>query len=67
MDGLSITYGDEFAVTNDSDGNRAIRIQNGAFVEDPRWLRVEIVGGDRRRYIGELIGALEELRDTEDA
>jgi hypothetical protein len=65
MHDLIIDRGDGFTVTTDGDGYPAVRIQNKAFVEEPRWLACYVTGPDRRRYLDELIDALVELRDTE--
>ena len=63
MDTIRIDYADGFSVVPDEDGELAVRIQNKAFVEEPRWITCAVVGGDRERYLNELIWALEELRD----
>lgn len=60
---LHIDYGDGFTVTDDEDGDLAVKVQNRAFVEEPRWISCGVRGGDRERYLNELIWALEELRD----
>ncbi|WP_407791881.1 hypothetical protein ACR5MH_1035 (plasmid) [Streptomyces sp. L7] len=67
-DQITITYGDEVALQADpvdrESGELAIRIQNGAFVEPARWLRVDMApGSDRTRAINQLIYSLEQLRD----
>ena len=60
---VCVTYGDGFSVEQDEDGLLSVKIQSRAFVEEPRWLTCDVSGGDRSRYLNELIWALEELRD----
>ncbi|GLU61585.1 hypothetical protein [Paenarthrobacter ureafaciens] len=62
---ISIEPGDEFVVTDDTDGYPAVKIQNKAFVEDPRWLLFNSPGPDQNRRINELIYALTQLRDAQ--
>ncbi|MBF4563401.1 hypothetical protein ITJ43_14810 [Microbacterium sp. VKM Ac-2870] len=65
-DVLVIANGDHFTVEKNSDGDPCIKIQNTAWVEDPRWLLIAVAGKhDRRARINELIGALTELRDLD--
>lgn len=67
LDVITLDYGDQVIVEADPydpDESLAIRVQNGAFVERPRYIRCAVVGGDRARYLDELIGALEQLRDA---
>ena len=64
MHDLIIDRGDHCVLATDSDGFPAIRIQNAAFVEEPRWLGCYVTGPDRSRYINELIDALVQLRDA---
>lgn len=63
-DYINIGPGDECTVENDVDGYPAIRIQNRAWVEAPRWLLFGYPDGDRDMYIDRLITALEQLRET---
>lgn len=63
-EGIVINNGDQFTVEKDSDGEPIIKIQNMAWVEEPRWLSVAVAGKhDRITAINELIYALEQLRD----
>lgn len=63
-DGIVIDNGDHFTIEKNSDGEPCIKIQNTAWVEEPRWLLFAVAGKhDRRAAIDELIGALTELRD----
>jgi hypothetical protein len=64
MSDLDIGRGDTFTVARDFDGFPAVRIQNTAFVEEPRWLTCSITGPDRQHYLDDLIHALVQLRDT---
>lgn len=65
-DSITISNGDRITVAKDSDGESSIRIENAAFVEPPRWLRIAVAGKhDRARAIDDLIHALEQLRDGE--
>lgn len=66
-DYISIQNGDRFTVEKDPDGYRAIKIQNTAWVEEPRWLLMRVAGQhDRQTAIDELIHALTELRDVQE-
>lgn len=60
---ITLSWGDACTVDTDEDGRLAVKIQNTAFVEEPRWLGCEVRGGDRAMYLNRLIWALEELRD----
>jgi hypothetical protein len=61
---LVITYGDTFTVARDEDGYLAVKVQNAAFVEEPRWILPPM--SERDRYLDALIAALKNLRDTPD-
>lgn len=64
---LAVSLGDRFSVEWRTDLECwAVRIENGAWVEAPRWLICDLTGGDRARYIDALIGALVELREKGD-
>lgn len=70
MDEVAITlsYADGIEVVDDpyEPGEPAVRIQNRAFVEDARWLRISMAPGhDRTTMLNELIRAVEKLRDHE--
>ncbi|MGP9651970.1 hypothetical protein ACT3TP_15970 [Glutamicibacter sp. AOP38-B1-38] len=66
QEGLYVEYGDTFKVTKDPDGYKAIRVNNSAWVEEPRWLHFGNIDGDKRRLIEDLIYALEQLRASQD-
>ena len=62
MSNITINPGETFTVAPNVDCDRAIRIQNAAFVAEPRWLTINIGGGGRERHLRDLISALTELR-----
>lgn len=62
---ISIQNGDHFTVEKNEDGAPAIKIQNTVWVEDPRWIFINVAGAhDRYQAIEELIAALVEVRDA---
>lgn len=60
-DFISIEPGDRFEVAEDEDGYPAVRIQNTAFEEAPRWIRIGPLVSDQRRRVRELIYTLQEI------
>lgn len=64
-DQICVSYGDKIRVGPNLDGELAVKIENSAFGEAPRWLSINMSGYDRLQAIEELIGALNRLRDAE--
>lgn len=64
-DYISIQPGDTITVAEGPDGHPAIKVENSAWIEPPRWLLFQFPGHDQTARIDELIGALVELRDAE--
>ena len=62
-DGINITYGDGFTVARDCDGYVAVKIQNTAFVEDPRWVTASGYDYDLERNVRDLAAALVKMAD----
>lgn len=62
---ITVDYGDKISVAPNLDGEAAVKIENTAFVESPRWISVGMTGEDRRRAIDELIDALNQLRKVQ--
>jgi hypothetical protein len=64
---LTIGDGDQFTVERGPCGELAIRVQDGALTEVPRWVRSSVTGrDDRRRTLDQLIHVLSHLRDALD-
>lgn len=62
-DGINITYGDGFTVARDYDGYVAVKIQNTAFVEDPRWITASGYDYDLEQNVRDLAAALVKMAD----
>lgn len=62
-EGINITYGDGFKVARDYDGYVAVKIQNTAFVEDPRWITASGYDHDLERNVRDLSAALVKMAD----
>lgn len=62
---ITVDYGDKITVAPNGDGELAVKIQNTAFGEPPRWLNIGMTGYDRLRAIEDLISALNRLRDPD--
>lgn len=61
---IAINNGDNFTIEQDPDGYPAVKIENTAFLEEPRWLLARVAGNhDRYSTINALIDALTTLRD----
>ena len=63
-DGINITYGDGFTVARDYDGYVAVKIQNTAFVEDPRWITASGYDYDLERNVRDLAATLVKMADA---
>jgi hypothetical protein len=63
-EGINISPGDAFSVAKDDDGYPAVKVENRAWVEDPRWITVSAVGHDDERRIRDLAATLERLADA---
>lgn len=61
--GISITYGDAVKVARDYDGYVAVKIQNTAFVEDPRWITASGYDHDLEQNVRDLARALVKMAD----
>lgn len=62
-EGINITYGDKAKVARDYDGYVAVRIQNTAFVEDPRWITASGYDYDLEENVRNLARALMTMAD----
>lgn len=62
-EGINITCGDECKVACDYDGYVAVKIQNTAFVEDPRWITASGYDYDLERNVRDLAAALVKMAE----
>ena len=64
MSGLTIDRGDKFTVAADYDGYPAVRIHNGAWVQEDRWITVSATDSDQENNVRDLAAALVALADA---
>lgn len=60
---ITVTNGDKIKFATDPDGYPAVRIENAAFVEAPRWISFGVIGKhDTIRAVDDMIHALTTVR-----
>ena len=60
---MQVNLGDKFKAARDSDGYPAVRVQNSAWVEEPRWITGSSTGSDQEQNVRDLAAALLRMAD----
>ena len=63
MSDLQVNLGDKFKASRDYDGYPAVRVQNSAWVEEPRWITASSTGSDQEQNVRDLAAALLRMAD----